>query len=688
MSKNNWVMIGGALVAAGVVVYGLYCYVTTPSGGAKEDKDEGPEDDGGDDDDGGDQGRQPVLSQPSSSSGLPVNTVDVQIPGYYVIVGRGTAAIVNHSTLRRSAEGQKRLRLKDDEPMTLLPVMHIGMEDPWLNYAKHGMGQPPYLLNMPGYQAPVAPDEVDMVRTGCSSKKFSASTRGEWQALLEKYGEDEKDGIHCTEGWVAALQSRDQKTVWQDEGGVKALDDLAKEKLDRGLLEEYLECDYPKGAPPFRLIVVGCESDGVTQKFSMIYAHKVDFCTGGGRVRTAPREPVADFEMAKTPPWIPSKKWTKELIDRKIIHGVDGLTEFTPFPKEHRICVYGAGGIGLNQIERAHDLEDAGPCMDWYGREHIGINPTLALRRNDTVLKGHNKAYMDPGDADIGRTAAAVFDANFATIPGNPKWRFGNFSKINVQVEGEKVHMRVPDPGKKAFLTDAYAVPVLNNGTGGLDYRPEDKQMLGVKGVFDFGKDYCEVHKACCAAAENGMAYDRVIVCLGQEGNQAGEPARIAWFLTFNAILDSAGYYLVGLQADAGPVRILGAAAVMYPAVNTKNGYERMEAYRGSLPGSAVLPGFILAGHNIAAANGFFTADRPNKNANTVTMAEMVKLLEDGGQERDAAIDLAAKLITRRQWRSNGFASIDQLNEKLPELEIEAVKNSGMGLAYPVAPFL
>lgn len=686
MPSNKGVMIGGILVAVGVMAYGLYCYVTTPSGGAKEDKDEGPED-GGDDGDGGDQGKQPVLSQPSSGSGLTVNTVDVQIPGYYVIVGRGTAAIVNHSTLRRSAEGQKRLRLKGDEPETLLPVMHIGMEDPWLNYAKHGMGQPPYLLNMPGYQAPVAPDEVDMVRTGCSSKKFSASTEAEWQALLHRYGQSETNGIHCTEGWVAALQSRDQKTDWQNEGGIKALDELAKEKLDRGLLEKGLELDYPKGAPPFRLIVVGCESDGVTQKFSMIYAHKVDFCTGGGRVRTAPREEHPDFEMAKTPPWVPSKKWTKELIDRKIIHGVDGLTEFTPFPKEHRICVYGAGGIGLNQIERAHDLGVAGPCMDWYGREHIGITPTLALRRNDTVLKGHNKAYMDPGDADIGRTSAAVFDANFATIPGNRKWRFGNFSKIRAQVEGEKVHMRVPVPDGKPFLTDAYAVPVLNNGTGGLDYRPEDKQKLGGTGVFAFGENYGLFHMACCATAENGMAYDRVIVCLGQDGNQAGEPARIAWFLTFEAILDAAGY-LVGLQAVAGPVRILGAAAVMYPGAVGKTGYTEMEAYRGSLPGSAVLPGFILAGHNIAAANGFFTADRTNKNANTVTMAEMVKLLEVGGQEVGAAIDLAAKLVTRRKWRSNGFASIDQLKEALLDPEIEAVTNSGMGLAYPAAPFL
>ena len=97
---------------------------------------------------------------------------------------------------------------------------------------------------------------------------------------------------------------------------------------------------------------------------------------------------------------------------------------------------------------------------------------------------------MDPGDADIGRTAAAVFDANFATIPGNPKWRFGNFSKIRVKVAGEKVRMNVPDPEKKAFLTDAYAVPVLNDVTHGLDYRPEDKQALGSTGVFNFGMGY------------------------------------------------------------------------------------------------------------------------------------------------------------------------------------------------------
>src|SRR5947209_9871892 len=65
------------------------------------------------------------------SQGTGLDTVDVTIPnGYYVIVGNGAAAAINHTTLRQSGDG--RTRLGDH------PVMHIGLDDPWKHYYPHG----------------------------------------------------------------------------------------------------------------------------------------------------------------------------------------------------------------------------------------------------------------------------------------------------------------------------------------------------------------------------------------------------------------------------------------------------------------------------------------------------------------------------------------------------------------------
>src|SRR5262245_15890150 len=63
--------------------------------------------------------------------------------GYYVIIGRGTAATVNHTTLRATTFGRRRI--------SGLPILHIGFEDPWVHFDDHMMGQFPHMLSLPGY---------------------------------------------------------------------------------------------------------------------------------------------------------------------------------------------------------------------------------------------------------------------------------------------------------------------------------------------------------------------------------------------------------------------------------------------------------------------------------------------------------------------------------------------------------
>src|SRR2546425_10160240 len=52
-----------------------------------------------------------------------VDSVDALPPVYYVIVGCGPAAVIDHTTLRQSDFGKLRLGK--------LPVMHIGFPSPW-----------------------------------------------------------------------------------------------------------------------------------------------------------------------------------------------------------------------------------------------------------------------------------------------------------------------------------------------------------------------------------------------------------------------------------------------------------------------------------------------------------------------------------------------------------------------------
>ncbi len=81
--------------------------------------------------------RKPPLAVSIGEPNEPaLNTTASQPPnGYYVIIGQGPAAVINHTTLRQSKAGKQRL---GD-----LPVLHIGFADPWSLYHEHGMGHPP-----------------------------------------------------------------------------------------------------------------------------------------------------------------------------------------------------------------------------------------------------------------------------------------------------------------------------------------------------------------------------------------------------------------------------------------------------------------------------------------------------------------------------------------------------------------
>jgi hypothetical protein len=568
-----------------------------------------------------------------------INTINVGIPtGYYIIVGRGAAAVVNHTTLRQTDWG--RTRIGD------LPVMHIGMRDPWLFYHEHGMGQPPYLLRMPGYHFPPALDSPT-IRSGLSSAVFSDSTERELDLLFSKFQ------AYAFEGWVAAAESQTKRAP------IATRDDLETLGLDREAIDARLDMAWPINYPPYRLLVVGTD-----ESVQIVYAEKIDFCSGGGAGRIKPREawmvPAQLLADADTKPWNPSYKWTLTQKRRPIIHGLDGLTEATEWADGQRVCVYGSGGIGLNQIERSHD-EGANKSihLDWYARDFLH-DPTLNLRRNDTVMKSSTKVFgdndfpfMNAGEADAVRTSPTAFNTGFHIVPGSRNWRWAHHAKIR----------EVTVPGKlqiKLYLrTDVVAGLVLAADGWIEDFWAAVEQVDTGNRRFGFSNQYVVSNGTTVASSGGGDLYDRLILCLGQQQDLPGEPRKVAAGFTFDFVLYRKR--MVGLQAEGGDLRILGAAAAMFAGNAGKKPFDNMALYRGSLPASAVPPGFILAGSNIAAANGFFTEDEPNRNFNTSSQEELTDVLEPVLGDWMLAVEVASEIVKLRQWPENGIPTMQDL---------------------------
>lgn len=605
---------------------------------------------------------QARLESPGQETGLQkvLDTYSAPLPnGYYVIVGGGAAAMVNHTTLRQSTKGKSRMAHPEDKEVGL-PVLHIALPDPWLHYHHHGMGQPPYLLGLPGYHKPVPPDAAPY-KHSCSSEQFAASTQAEWNLLSKTFASE----TFRVQGWVAAIETQKKKAP---EKLKKALVDLG---IQSGALETMLSMRFREGDPIYRLLVVLSSGE-----LRFVFAHKIDLCSGAGKLRNTPRGFTPDslpelLKKARTAPWLPPTSWTDELRDRLVVDGMDGLTVTTPFRSGQRICVFGSGGVGLNQMERAID---DGTYLDWVASGWMHANATFALKRNDTVLKkprslATEQDFMDPGEADAIREGKGPDDSNppdgkgikFRLIPGSKKLRIGQnaaFDKAESIDQGAKVAVEYKKSAQ-SIITDFY-----------------DRDInLQAESYFTFSESYTKANSECCGDSANGRAYDRLILCLGQDQTITGEPITIAGAFTFTPIVREGR--AVGLENKAdgkvkqGDIRILGSAATMFPRANLslddqEASLRAMETYRKSLPVSAVLPGFILNCCNIAWANDYFTDETPNTNANSASEGQLTALLTEKGQMSSTdAGKFAAKIIGLRSNPHDGFASMDDLVNRL-----------------------
>ncbi|HMS43426.1 MAG TPA: hypothetical protein PKE69_24565, partial [Pyrinomonadaceae bacterium] len=226
-----------------------------------------------------------------------INTDSGTMDVYYVIVGRGPAAIINHTTLRQTEFGKKRI--------AGLPVMHVGFANPWTKYMHHGMGQPPYLLNLPGFEKHPSLDAIH--DAGLDSKHFGQCVEDEYKRLEERY----KGKVLTREEWVVWIQT------WKREPlGTDTEEELGKDgmKLDfRDLIAEKLCEEFQSKVARYRLLVMKPNSANELKKedLSFIYASHIDICTGPGRpIVIAPGKGDTDeCKKARTAAWLSPETW-------------------------------------------------------------------------------------------------------------------------------------------------------------------------------------------------------------------------------------------------------------------------------------------------------------------------------------------------------------------------------------------
>ncbi|MGH1341100.1 MAG: hypothetical protein ACRBN8_06085 [Nannocystales bacterium] len=590
------------------------------------------------------QAAQPVQPAPppvqaAAALGGGVNAINMQPPEvYYVIIGRGPMAVVNSTTLQADRSDDNRVEGKT--------IMHIGFPNPWPKYFQHGLGQPNHLLSFPGF-------DNDAMMTGPT--KDSGLDSQHFGDRIDAEAERAKGAEGQTrERWVALIQRRPSQ-VGLPEG------DFANEEGGDGVVglvnvqAHRAWPAHPPGEAPYRL----CLYDPSTGTAELVYASKIDICTGPGRPQVFPTagQPAPNesdvIVAARTPPWISPENWTDEQKNRKVMNGVDAIRDEVSWHFTERICVTAGGGVGLNAAEKARDAD----CpADWFGRS--GLTPILLNPRNRTFLQypeshphwaPHPPLVLPPfelgkrfelGDLYDG-TGILETDQESNIFPAGVKGRMGKNASLNeveFDEESNKVDVRLQSSGgARGTIRDFFQQErVLDEENGWWMYGGE-YQMNVIYGLGD---------------PNPTRLYSRLVIPNGQQSNTLGQPKSFARQLNFAPLqLENR---MVGLQADNGRVRILGAASNNYPGQGIgdwQNG-EALDAaamwdYHDTLPKCAVPDGFIICAINTAVANGYFRSpptpghlpgraipETYNRNINTMTLREVQYLIRPDYAER------------------------------------------------------
>lgn len=236
---------------------------------------------------------------------------------FYLIIGLGFSAILNHTLLRRTPAGIARLNG--------LPILHVGLPDPWGIYDIDSMGQWPSLLCLPKFgdqHKPEAPDRF------LSPVAFARATTNELKALENDFHND---------------------------------------STEPGLVQKIVQ----KGGR-FEVSLIGPRTS--------IIADKIDVCTGPGISKKLTPEKVEGDDLRREYLDGPTGPGP-----RRLISGEEFLNRNTLIPPASEICVCG-GGIGAWCVERALKSKSIRRVV-WVSRE-LSDGAFPPSKRNDDLVSG------------------------------------------------------------------------------------------------------------------------------------------------------------------------------------------------------------------------------------------------------------------------------------------------------------
>lgn len=239
---------------------------------------------------------------------------------FYVIVGLGFSAVLNHLLLRTTDAGRKRVGS--------LPILHIGLPDPWAGYAVSRMGQWPCLLVLPEFADRYETlNSVDFL----SCESFARATEQELRDILARFPKGE-----VRAGIVEAVSrvSGDFKVTFVDATGRR------------------------------------CHA----------IAQKIDFCAGLGPARKLKTTQVTGASLRE--------EYFDETIapnPRRIMTAVDFLKKRTKIAKGAAICIYGDGGTAAWCVERALRSNLTKEVL-WVSRTRFSADTFPPSERNDHLV--------------------------------------------------------------------------------------------------------------------------------------------------------------------------------------------------------------------------------------------------------------------------------------------------------------
>ncbi|MGA3242379.1 MAG: hypothetical protein ABSG03_39540, partial [Bryobacteraceae bacterium] len=627
---------------------------------------------------------QPISSVPVRGIS-PTVRVDVQLPGdlglsvvnlplppvFYVIVGRGPAATIDHTTLLQSDWGKDRT---DNSAAGKLPVLHIGFSNPWSAFFSHGMGQPTYLLSLPGFHRGNQPNIVgrgeikdggltSTVFGGCVDRELGWCLDQEtvrWEGATTKTDTFTPCGWPVLDGWVAWVQSKSGLEPISEPYGA-ALEiggpDIVS-AMNLKLAEKYPE--YPTGIAPYRLLILRDRGGTMTPEF--IYAQYIDFCTGSGRARQDKRE----YVTARLQPWLDPAKWKAVSKTRKIVVAAEAVRNEFHWEDGKRVCVANGGAIALNAAERARDER----CWtDWFHNtdlmEAFGNPRNFTFIRFPSVERGRT-----PGEGGK-LTEAELIAADF-------RIRLGRAAEVETAVEsGIDLNVSLKVGAPRVVPTNP-KTPLIR------DYKKNGSDLNTGAKYWEASDWYKGLYKTATGVDLPSIKYDRVIFHTGLVLNELGQPYRTGFKDKLYPIVASGGR-MVGMETSNAAIRVLGAAVQNgypdLPAFNAQSpGYapsDEMWQFRSTLPVSAVPDGFILAGFNIADANHYFDYPKDNRNVNTMTADQIRDALWHAGVSLTDSGDLA-KVIVEGRNSANGYENGGDLVAKLligPQKKLDAINS-------------